>query len=175
MPSDGQACAGGCGRKSNDGFFERGRSRGVSKFDDNYCNMCEDKSPKSPVYQRRRQQEEEDAAQRRQQEEEEDAAQRGQQEEEEDAAQRGQQEEAQPALGSMDEWVQSTFGPSGFDWPVEMCAALSAALAEEELVTAESVAKMDDGDVDDIVQNAGLKKGPAQNFKEGHAALQKAI
>ena len=77
--------------------------------------------------------------------------------------------------GSMDEWVQSTFGPSGFDWPAERCAALSAALAEEELVTAVSVAKMDDGDVDDIIQNAGLKKGSAQNFKEGHAALQKAI
>ena len=105
---------------------------------------------------RRRQQQEEEAAQRRQQEE-------------------AQRVAAQPASGGMDEWVQSTFGPSGFDWPVEMCAALSAALAEEELVTAESVAKMDDGDVDDIVQNAGLKKGPAQNFKEGHAALQKAI
>ena len=82
---------------------------------------------------------------------------------------------AAPAPGSMDEWVQSTFGPSGFDWPAERCAALSAALAEEELVTAVSVAKMDDGDVDDIIQNAGLKKGSAQNFKEGHAALQKAI
>ena len=76
---------------------------------------------------------------------------------------------------STDWWVQSTFGPSGFDWPAERCAALSAALAEEELVTAVSVAKMDDGDVDDIIQNAGLKEGSAQNFKEGHAALQKAI
>jgi hypothetical protein len=82
---------------------------------------------------------------------------------------------AAPAPGSMDEWVQSTFGPSGFDWPAERCAALSAALAEEELVTAVSVAKMDDGDVDAIIRNAGLKMGSAQNFKEGHAALQKAI
>ena len=75
--------------------------------------------------------------------------------------------------GSMDAWVQSTFGPSGFDWPAERCAALSAALAEKELVTAVSVAKIDDGDVDVIIQNAGLKMGSAQNFKESHAALQK--
>ena len=85
-----------------------------------------------------------------------------------------QRVEAQPAPGSMDEWVQSTFGPSGFAWPKAKCAALSSALAEEEFFTAESVAKMDDGDVAGIVQDAGLKAGSARDFKEGHAALQKA-
>ena len=79
-----------------------------------------------------------------------------------------------PFSGSTDEWVQSTFGPSGFAWPKAKCADLSSALAEEEFFTAESVAKMDDGDVAGIVQDAGLKAGSARDFKEGHAALQKA-
>lgn len=30
---------------------------------------------------------------------------------------------------SADKWVQSTFGPGGFDWPAKRCAALSAALS----------------------------------------------
>ena len=181
MPSKGQLCAGGCGGTwgyRGGGYGIGNGSYWASDFDDTYCKGCEDESPAYIEAERVEAQrvEAQRVAQRRQQQEEEAAQRRQQKETQRVEAQRveAQRVEAQPAHGSMEEWVQSTFGPSGFAWNKAKCAALSAALAEEEIFTTESVAKMDDGDVVDISQNAGLKKGSAQQFKEGHAALQKA-